>query len=118
MNTEVSTRKIVNISPKRQITIPQKFYTHLNFESEAEVFVRNNELVIRPARPALDEDYADMILQDLLKQGYKGEKLKKELEKRKELVKKNIKRLIKEIDESRKKDKLYTYKDVFGEDPK
>lgn len=66
----------------------------------------------------LDSNYADMILQDLLKQGYKGEKLKKELEKRKELVKKNIKRLIKEIDESRKKDKLYTYKDVFGEDPK
>ena len=118
MNIALSTRKIVNISPKRQITIPQKFYTHLNFDNEAEIFVRNNELVIRPARPALDDDYSDMILQDLIKEGYKGEKLNKELEKRKELVKKNIKKLIKQIDESRRKDKLYTYKDVFGENPK
>ena len=41
-------RKILSISSKRQITIPQKFYQALGFGSEAECVVRGDELVIRP----------------------------------------------------------------------
>ena len=40
-------RKIVSISSKRQITIPQKFFEALQFDNEAECVVRGNELVIR-----------------------------------------------------------------------
>lgn len=39
--------KKVSISAKRQITIPQKFFTMLGFDTEAECMVRGNELVIR-----------------------------------------------------------------------
>lgn len=42
--------KKLSISAKRQITIPQKFFTMLGFDTEAECTVRGNELVIRPAR--------------------------------------------------------------------
>ncbi len=42
--------KKLSISAKRQITIPQKFFTMLGFDTEAECIVRGNELVIRPAR--------------------------------------------------------------------
>lgn len=42
--------KKVSISAKRQITIPQKFFTMLGFDTEAECMVRGNELVIRPAK--------------------------------------------------------------------
>ena len=40
-------RKILSISSKRQITIPQKFYQALEFGSEAECVVRGNELLSR-----------------------------------------------------------------------
>ena len=40
--------KKVSISSKRQITIPQKFFTLLGFNTEAECIMRGNELVLRP----------------------------------------------------------------------
>lgn len=39
--------KILSISSKRQITIPQKFYQALGFGSEAEYVVRGDELLSR-----------------------------------------------------------------------
>ena len=41
-------RKRVAISAKRQITIPQKYFKSLGFDTEAECIVRGNELVLRP----------------------------------------------------------------------
>lgn len=40
-------RKILSISSKRQITIPQKFYQALGFGSEAECMVLLNNLVTK-----------------------------------------------------------------------
>lgn len=37
--------KKLSISAKRQITIPQKFFTMLGFDNEAECTVRGNELL-------------------------------------------------------------------------
>ena len=51
-------KKIVSISSKRQITIPQKFFTMLGFTNEAECMVRGNELVIRPARQYAGGEFA------------------------------------------------------------
>ena len=68
-------RKIVSISSKRQITIPQKFFTLLGFADEAECVVRGNELVIRPARTTSGGEFAEMILADLIEQGLSGEEL-------------------------------------------
>ena len=42
--------KKVSISSKRQITIPQKFFTLLGFNTEAECIMRGNELVLRPVK--------------------------------------------------------------------
>lgn len=42
--------KKVSISSKRQITIPQKFFTLLGFNTEAECIMRGNELVLRPLK--------------------------------------------------------------------
>lgn len=68
-------RKIVSISSKRQITIPQKFFALLGFADEAECVVRGNELVIRPARTTSGGEFAEMILADLIEQGLSGEEL-------------------------------------------
>ena len=68
-------RKIVSISSKRQITIPQKFYTILGFSDEAECVIRGNELVIRPARTVSGGEFAEMILEELIGEGLSGDEL-------------------------------------------
>lgn len=61
--------KKVSISAKRQITIPQKFFTLLGFDDEAECVVRGNELVIRPVRNNSGGEFAEQILADLIAEG-------------------------------------------------
>lgn len=67
--------KKLSISSKRQITIPQKFFTMLGFDAEAECMVRGNELVIRPAKTNTGGEFAEQILADLIAQGYSGNEL-------------------------------------------
>ena len=67
--------KKVSISSKRQITIPQKFFTYLGFDAEAECLVRNNELIIRPVHKQMSGEFAEFILADLIKQGLSGDEL-------------------------------------------
>ena len=74
-NQNRTEKKIVSISSKRQITIPQNFYSALGFTNEAECIIRGNELVIRPARQASGGEFAEMILSDLIAQGLNGEEL-------------------------------------------
>lgn len=68
-------KKIVHISSKRQITIPQKFYIMLGFTDEAECLIRGNELVIRPARRPDGGEFSESILAELIREGYSGEDL-------------------------------------------
>lgn len=66
--------KIIKISSKKQITIPQAFFEKIGFSEHAECILRDNELVVRPLRADTD-DYSDLILADLIEQGYSGEQL-------------------------------------------
>lgn len=65
----VMERKKVSISAKRQITIPQKFFTMLGFDGEAECILRGNELVIRPVKESSGGEFAEQILTDLVNGG-------------------------------------------------
>ena len=71
----VMERKKVSISAKRQITIPQKFFTMLGFDDEAECILRGNELVIRPVKESSGGEFAEQILTDLVKRGLSGDEL-------------------------------------------
>ena len=71
----VMERKKVSISAKRQITIPQKFFTTLGFDDEAECILRGNELVIRPVKESSGGEFAEQILTDLVKRGLSGDEL-------------------------------------------
>ena len=68
-------RKMIRISGKRQITIPQKYFDLLGFDTEAECILRGNELVIRPVSERSGGEFAEAILADLISQGYQGEEL-------------------------------------------
>lgn len=68
-------RKVLSISSKRQITIPQKFYQSLGFGDEAECMIRGDELVIRPIKTYSGGEFAEQILAELVKEGLSGEEL-------------------------------------------
>lgn len=109
-------RKIISVSPKRQITIPLKFFKQLGLENEVECFVQDNSLVIRPIRSDQSE-FAVEILKDLIAQGYSGD----ELVRRFEVESKNIKRAISiMIEESERiasgETPAASFDDVFGKE--
>ena len=68
-------RKIINISEKRQITIPKKYFNALAFGSEAECILQEDGLLIRPMRSQANSELAAQILSDLIAQGYDGQVL-------------------------------------------
>ena len=74
-----SSRKIISVSQKRQITIPLKFFTELGLESEVECFIQEDALVIRPIRTHQDE-FSVEILKDLVSQGFSGDELIRQFE--------------------------------------
>jgi bifunctional DNA-binding transcriptional regulator/antitoxin component of YhaV-PrlF toxin-antitoxin module len=75
-------RKVLSISSKRQITIPQKFYTALGFGDKAECVMKGGELIIRPVKTVSGGEFAEQILEDLIKEGLSGEALLSEFKER------------------------------------
>ena len=108
-------KKIVSISSKRQITIPQKFFMALGFSDEAECVMRGNELIIRPARVESGGEFAEQILADVLAEGYSGEKILAEFKKRQKKVRPAIEAMIAEAEAvARGEGEYATYDDIFG----
>ncbi len=107
-------RKIISVSGKRQITIPQKYFETLGFSSEAECILQNNAIVIRPIRENTGNEFSEQILADLIAQGFSGQEL---LEKFKEISKKvapAMNKLIGEADSIAKGEKKgATMADIF-----
>jgi len=109
-------RKIINISSKRQITIPQKFFIMLGFADEAECAVRGNELILRPVRRVGSGEFAEQILSELINEGFSGAELLREFKKRQAQVRPAVEAMISDADNAAKDEgEYYTMDDVFGE---
>jgi bifunctional DNA-binding transcriptional regulator/antitoxin component of YhaV-PrlF toxin-antitoxin module len=68
--------KRARVSRQRQVTIPQKFFEEAGIKDEVEFGLRGNNIIIRPVRENAGNDYfSDLILADLLKEGYSGDAL-------------------------------------------
>ena len=65
-------KRIIRISSKRQITIPQKFFSLLGFQTEAECVLQDGELVIRPIKELSGGEFSEQILTDLIAEGFKA----------------------------------------------
>ena len=86
-------RKVLSISSKRQITIPQKFYQSLGFGDE----------------------FAEQVLTDLIKEGLSGEELLAEFKKRQAQIRPAAEAMLaKAEDIAAGKAEYATYEDVFG----
>jgi bifunctional DNA-binding transcriptional regulator/antitoxin component of YhaV-PrlF toxin-antitoxin module len=69
--------RIIRVSSKNQITIPQKFAESLGLDKEVECVLRENEIIIRRFVKTSEnfEDYSDLILRDLIAQGLQDNEL-------------------------------------------
>lgn len=111
----VMKKKTLSISAKRQITIPQKFYTILGFESKAECMVRNGELIIRPVKQETGGEFAEQILADLISEGYSGDELLNEFKARQAKVRPAIEKLISDAEKAALGEgEFATFEEVFG----
>lgn len=111
--------KKVSISSKRQITIPQKFFSMLGFDTEAECMVRGNELIIRPAKTNSGGEFAEQILADLIAQGYSGDDLLAQFKKAQREVRPAVEKLLVEAEQAaHSKSEYSTYEDIFSTEEK
>ena len=86
--------KQINVSEKRQITIPKHFYDTLGMGEEIICELRGNEIVLREVPKA--EDFSEEILKDLVAQGFEGQDLISEFQKLKSQIRPAVEQLIAE----------------------
>ena len=107
--------KKVSISSKRQITIPQKFFTLLGFNTEAECIMRVNDLILLPVKENTSGEFAEQILADLIRQGYSGEELLEKFKQAQRKVRPAVEAMLAEADRiAESKSGGYSLEDVFG----
>ena len=91
-------RKVISISMKRQLTIPQKYYTALGFDNEAECILQGESLLIRPIRETNYGEFSEQILSDLIAQNYEGQMLLEKFKEYSRAVRPAMQKLIDEAD--------------------
>ena len=114
-NTTIA-RKIINVTGKRQVTIPLKFYEKLRFGKEVECFLTDDAIVIRPLSYS-DDSFTMEILKDLVSQGFSGNDLLAKFEERRTKIREAISILIDDADKIAEGTREgATNKDIFGEE--
>jgi bifunctional DNA-binding transcriptional regulator/antitoxin component of YhaV-PrlF toxin-antitoxin module len=108
-------RKIINVSGKRQITIPQKFYEALGMGAQVECIMGNDAIIIRPFQERGGSEFASEILADLIEQGLCGQELLDKFNEMSRKVGPAVERLISEADKlARNHSKGPSLDDIFG----
>lgn len=108
-------KKRVTISSKRQLTIPKKFFSTLGFDTEAECIVRGNELIIRPIKSNASGEFAEQILEDLIRQGYRDDELLERFKAAQREIRPAVEAaLVKAEQAARGETEYFSYEDVFS----
>ena len=100
-------RKIIRVSDKRQITIPNEYYQQLGFEKDAVCYIVENSIVIKPLARTGGE-FSEFMLADLIKEGYEGEALLGEFVRRQSLVRPAIETMLQEAKQAAQNPDNYT----------
>ena len=108
-------RKIISVSVKRQLTIPQKYFEALGFSDEAECIMLEDGLLIRPVRVAGGSEFSEQIFADLISQGYEGQELLKKFKEYSKAVRPAVKKMLKENEAfARSGEGRMSISDLFG----
>lgn len=106
--------KILSVSSKRQITIPQKFYKSLGLGSEVECIMRKDELILRPVKIGSGGEFAEQILADLIREGIMGEALLAAFKERQARIRPAVKAMLAEAKSVAQGQGEYaSYEDIF-----
>lgn len=117
MERKIMKPKRISVSSKRQITIPLEYCNALNIENEVECIMKDESIIIRPVINNSQDNFADLILEDLIKEGYKGEKLLIEFKKRKKEINRAVNAIKNEADKVAEDKAPYsTIDEVFKEE--
>jgi bifunctional DNA-binding transcriptional regulator/antitoxin component of YhaV-PrlF toxin-antitoxin module len=111
-------KRRINISSKRQITIPAKYFDSLGLDKELDCIYSKDMLILLPVKKE-DPAFAEEILQDLIEQGFSGEKLLTEFKKANRKVRPAVEKLIEEADEIAKAasvNYIDPTDDIFGDE--
>jgi bifunctional DNA-binding transcriptional regulator/antitoxin component of YhaV-PrlF toxin-antitoxin module len=112
-------RKIISVSGKRQVTIPQKYFEALGFTNEAECILQNNAIIIRPISQTTGSEFSEQILADLIAQGFSGDELLIKFKAMNRKISPAMKELISEADNIAKGEKKgATMSDIFDAEDK
>lgn len=90
-------KRRINISSKRQITIPAKYYNELGLIKEVDCIYSKGMLILTPVKNE-DPAFTEEILADLISQGYTGENLLSEFKKINRQIRPAIEKIIEEAD--------------------
>lgn len=91
-------RKVINVSVKRQITIPQKYFDALGIGNKVECILQEDGILLRPVQDSNDGELSEQILEDLISQGYSGQELLQRFKEQRKKIRPAVKKLIKEAD--------------------
>ncbi|QUE87942.1 AbrB/MazE/SpoVT family DNA-binding domain-containing protein [Exiguobacterium alkaliphilum] len=104
--------KKVAVSSKRQIAIPKEFFDAIGIEKEIIMELNDGVIHIKPVRTHTD-DFSEEILADVLEEGFTGNNILKEFQRRKNMIRPAISQMVKEALASTKPTSL---DDLFGDD--
>ena len=89
-------RKIISVSMKRQITIPQKYFDTLGFDNEAECVLKDGYIILRPIQDRGGNEFSEQILADLIAQGLSGDMLLEKFKQESKKIRPAVERVIAE----------------------
>ncbi len=116
LENDIMKIKTINVSKKRQITIPLQFYKHLDLDNEVDCSLEDGAIIIRPVHRGTTE-FSVEILKDLIKQGYSDDELVKQFELQNKNIKAAISNILEEADAIAAGEKsAATFDDIFGSD--
>ncbi|WP_215085554.1 hypothetical protein [Exiguobacterium sp. s78] len=91
----VTKSKKVSVSVKRQLAIPKEIYDAAGIGKEIMMELEDGVIKIKPIHTNTD-DFSHEILSDILKEGYQGEDILKEFDRRKKMIRPAISSMIDE----------------------
>ncbi len=103
--------KRISVSSKRQITIPLQYFEELKIGTEVDCQLKDGGIFIRPIDPEPSGEFDDLILADLIKEGYQGQEL---LEKFKEMRRQIRPAVLKMLAEAEKEARPIPLEELFG----
>lgn len=103
--------KRISVSSKRQITIPLRYFEELGIGTEVDCQLKDGGIFIRPVKTESSGEFDDLILADLIKEGYQGEEL---LEKFKEMRMQIRPAVLRMLEAAEKEARPIPFEELFG----